>query len=186
MHPASVKRFILPFLYSFNFWILITFTLKGQWKICNVYLNYVIYGQEEIKALWTLCFSSGGPRMKGQEVVVHFIKIIKEPRYSCHVGVEYCKLLKNILSVPVYQYDLTVETWQGMRNMKSLMQSCCVFTLKPISLGYLRNRLGYCDNFTRKETHYMKITFYLTYRALKTPSNISHHRLLTSKHCGAD
>ena len=60
--------------------------------------------------------------MKGQEVVVHFIKIIKEPRYSCHVGLEYCKLLKNILSVPVYQYDLTVETWQGMSNMKSLMQ----------------------------------------------------------------
>ncbi|KAK2570542.1 Serine-protein kinase ATM [Acropora cervicornis] len=55
-----------------------------------------------------------GPRLKGQDLVAHFLKVIKEPRYNCLIGVEYCKLLKNILSIPVYRSDVRVETWQGM------------------------------------------------------------------------
>ena len=58
-------------------------------------------------------YLSGGPRLKGQDVVVHLMKIIKEPKYNCHIGVEYCKLLKSVLSVSVHQSDITVKTWQG-------------------------------------------------------------------------
>lgn len=61
-----------------------------------------------------ICFYfQGGPRLKGQDLVAHFLKVIKESRYSCLIGVEYCKLLKNILSIPVYRSDVRVETWQG-------------------------------------------------------------------------
>ncbi|XP_074626555.1 serine-protein kinase ATM-like isoform X2 [Acropora palmata] len=55
-----------------------------------------------------------GPRLKGQDLVAHFLKVIKEPRYNCLIGVEYCKLLKNILSIPVYRSDVRVETWQDL------------------------------------------------------------------------
>ena len=49
-------------------------------------------------------------------MVLYFMSIIKEPKYQgyVHVCVEYCKLLKNILSVQVYQHDITVKTWQGI------------------------------------------------------------------------
>ena len=58
---------------------------------------------------------AGGPRLKAEDVVLHFMSIIKEPKYYgyVHVCVEYCKLLKNILSVQVYQCDITVKTWEG-------------------------------------------------------------------------
>ena len=59
-------------------------------------------------------FFIGGPRLKGQDVVVHFLKIIKNPNYNQHIGVEYCKLLKSAISVPVYQCDISVKTWQGI------------------------------------------------------------------------
>lgn len=55
-----------------------------------------------------------GPRLKGQDVVVHFLKIIKNPNYNQHIGVEYCKLLKSAISVPVYQCDISVKTWQDL------------------------------------------------------------------------
>ena len=56
----------------------------------------------------------GGPRLKGQDVVLHFLKIIKNPNYNQHIGVEYCKLLKSAISVSVYQCDISVKTWQGI------------------------------------------------------------------------
>lgn len=58
---------------------------------------------------------SGGPRLKAEDVVCHFMKIFKEPRYASQMGLEYCKQLKNILTVPLYQRDITKKTWKGMR-----------------------------------------------------------------------
>ena len=63
--------------------------------------------------------SQGGPRLKGQELVAHFMKVIKEPQYNCHIGIEYCKLLKNTLSIPVYKSDVSVKTFQGMYDFSS-------------------------------------------------------------------
>lgn len=69
-------------------------------------------------------FLPGGPRLKAEDVVLHFMSILKEPKYKgysiFHVGVEYCKLLKNILSVPVYQCDITVKTWQGIKIVRCI------------------------------------------------------------------
>lgn len=58
----------------------------------------------------------GGPRLKAEDVVLHLKSVIKEPKYQgyVHVCVEYCKLLKNTLSVQVHQSDITVKTWQGI------------------------------------------------------------------------
>ena len=60
----------------------------------------------------------GGPRLKAEDVILHFMTIIKDPKYHgyVHVRVEFCKLLKNILSFQVYQCDITVNTWQGIAN----------------------------------------------------------------------
>ncbi|CAH3032263.1 unnamed protein product [Porites lobata] len=55
-----------------------------------------------------------GPRLKGQDVVLHFLKIIKDPDYNQHIGVEYCKLLKSAISVSVYQCDISAKTWQDL------------------------------------------------------------------------
>lgn len=89
---------------------------SNQNDVNNVYSNFFL--MPDFKIVWLLelqctCSSSGGPRLKGQDIVTHFLKIIKEPRFNCHIGVDYCKLLKNVLSVPMYQSDITVKTWQG-------------------------------------------------------------------------
>ena len=76
-------------------------------------LENVAFHQDQI-LLAVYVFFSGGPRLKGQDVVVHFLKIIKNPNYNQHIGVEYCKLLKSAISVPVYQCDISVKTWQGI------------------------------------------------------------------------
>lgn len=57
-----------------------------------------------------------GPRLKAEDVVLHLMSIIKEPKYHgyVHVCVEYCKLLKSILTVQVYQCEITVKTWQDL------------------------------------------------------------------------
>lgn len=78
-------------------------------------LENVAFHQDQI-LLTVYVFFSGGPRLKGQDVVVHFLKIIKNPNYNQHIGVEYCKLLKSAISVPVYQCDISVKTWQGIHN----------------------------------------------------------------------
>ncbi|XP_066028150.1 serine-protein kinase ATM isoform X2 [Pocillopora verrucosa] len=55
-----------------------------------------------------------GPRLKAEDVVCHFMKIFKEPRYASQMGLEYCKQLKNILAVPLYQRDITMKTWKEL------------------------------------------------------------------------
>ena len=70
----------------------------------------------------------GGPRLKAEDAVLHFMSIIKEPKCCgyVHVCVEYCKLLKNILSVQVYQCDITVKTWQGTSANKYHIHECII------------------------------------------------------------
>ena len=84
-------------------------------------LENVAFHQDQI-LLAVHVFFSGGPRLKGQDVVVHFLKIIKDPDYNQHIGVEYCKLLKSAISVSVYQCDISVKTWQGILS--------CIITVK--------------------------------------------------------
>ena len=76
----------------------------------------------------------GGPRLKAEDVVLHLKSIIKEPKYQgyVHVCVEYCKLLKNILSVQVHQSDITVKTWQGIVKKVSRIGSLHVLVTNKI------------------------------------------------------
>ena len=66
------------------------------------------------------------------------MKIIKEPRHNCHIGVEYCKLLKNVLSVPVYQCDVTVKTWQGMAVLISVICTVLFNSLSAVVYGGIK------------------------------------------------
>ena len=63
----------------------------------------------------------GGPRLKAEDVVGHFLTIFKEPRYASRMGLEYCRHLKNILAVPSYQRDITKKTWKGMRIIETVL-----------------------------------------------------------------
>ncbi|KAJ7363434.1 hypothetical protein OS493_009588 [Desmophyllum pertusum] len=73
--------------------------------------------QEVVKLVRTLLKKAderGRPHLKGEDVVLHLMSILKEPRHNCRIGVEYCKLLKKILSVPLYECDITFKTWQDV------------------------------------------------------------------------
>ena len=85
----------------------------------------------------------GGPRLKAEDVVRHFMLIIKEPKYRCQLGLEYCRHLKNILSVPVYQRDITMKTWQGMATTGTMYFSKNMYNKIPvISLGFIQLHKG--------------------------------------------
>ena len=85
---------------------------------------------------------SGGPRLKAEDVVCHFMKIFKEPRYASQMGLEYCKQLKNILTVPLYQRDITKKTWKGMRILGTVFLDKSVILILSLKYQLIKHWLG--------------------------------------------